>query len=86
LTALESWCLACIAFVFQALISYVIILAKLGCSKDKRGSKAEAEEIKMNNYLQEKRDVLLEWILFSWGFCSAFIFNVYYWTKERSLM
>ena len=86
LTALESWCLACIAFVFQARISYVIILAKLGCSRNNRSAKVEEEEIKMNSHLQEKINVMLEWILFSWVFGSAFIFNLYYSTKERDLM
>merc|ERR1712012_456332 len=30
MTALEIWCLACIIFVFEALLAYVVILVRLG--------------------------------------------------------
>ena len=86
MTALELWCLACIAFVFQALISYVVILARIGY-KDYKGSKrSKTKENIMDGYMGEKRDVMLECILFSWVFGSAFIFNLFYWTKKRSVL
>ena len=78
LTAIELWCLACIAFVFQALISYVIILTRIGYKEYK-----ESKSRVVGNMV-EKRDMMLELILFSWVFGSAFIFNLFYWTKERS--
>ena len=31
----------------------------------------------------EKRDWMLETILFSWVLLTAFIFNLVYWTKQR---
>ena len=68
--------------MFQALLGYVVILARIGCGRDIRQSKVEQER----GYKREKRDVMLEWILFSWVFGSAFIFNVFYWSLERSAL
>ena len=72
--------------MFQALISYVVILARIGYTKESKGSKVVVEENRMDGYRGEKREVMLECILFTWVFGSAFIFNVYYWTKERSVL
>ena len=78
LTALESWCLACIALVFQALVSYVLILARVVIAKEKRTGNWN----KNKSHEDDKRDIMLELILFSWVFGSALIFSVYYWTTE----
>ena len=86
MTALELWCLACIAFVFQALISYVVILARIGYKEYKESKRSKGKENRINGYMVEKRDVMLEWILFSWVFGSAFLFNLFYWTKKRSVL
>ena len=84
LTALECWCLACIALVFQALISYVIILARIGSRLNYKGSKVGEMKHKRSTHVRERGDLVLEWILFSWVLGSAFVFNIYYWTKQRS--
>ena len=78
LTALESWCLACIALVFQALVSYVLILARVIIAKEKRYNNWKKNQDVDNG----KRDLMLELILFSWVFGSALLFCVYYWTTE----
>ena len=79
LTALESWCLACIALVFQALVSYVLILARVIIAKEKRSNNWKKSQEDVDN---GKRDLMLELILFSWVFGSALLFCVYYWTTE----
>ena len=79
LTALESWCLACIALVFQALVSYVLILVRVIIAKEKRSNNWKKNQEDVYN---GKRDLMLELILFSWVFGSALLFCVYYWTTE----
>ena len=86
MTALELWCLACIAFVFQALISYVVILTRIGYKEYKGSKGSKGKENRVDGSMGEKRDVMLEWILFSWVFGSFFIFNLFYWTKKRSVL
>ena len=82
LTALESWCLACIALVFQALVSYVLILARVIIAKEKRTGNWKKNQEDEDDVDYDKRDLMLELILFSWVFGSAILFCVYYWTTE----
>ena len=76
MTALELWILACIAIVFQALISYVVILARIGYKEYMGSTGSKGKENRLGGYIGEKRDVMLEWILFSWVFGSAFCQNL----------
>ena len=76
LTALEVWCLACLGLVFEAFLSYVIILVKMNCSNV---STHGLVDIEYSAKLSQKRNVKLELSLFIGNLGSAVLFNICYW-------
>ena len=88
MTALETWCLMMIGLVFQALLCYVIILFSLCRSTRTKvrplgGTLASQVNSEGEKGSAERRDWMLETILFSWVLLTALIFNLVYWTKQR---
>ena len=76
LTALEVWCLACLGLVFEAFLSYVIILVKMNCSNVRIHGSVDVEH---SVNLPQKRNVKLELSLFIGNLGSAVLFNICYW-------
>ena len=71
MTLLETWCFACIACTFGALLSYVIILIRMEMMKRQKVS--EMKNFSFVNKGQENpRDFVIELILFG-GTAGGFV-------------
>ena len=77
MTLLETWCFACIACTFGALLSYVIILIRMEMMKRQKVS--EMKNFSFVKGQENPRDFVIELILFG-GTAGGFVlFIVVFW-------
>ena len=79
MTYLETWCFACIACTFGALISYEVILIKMEVVKRQKVFELKMKTFSGVSIPENTRDYVTESVLFSFTSGGFIVFNLCFW-------